>query len=226
MKENCFTLRKARSRWYPAETITDADYTDDITLLANTPTQVESLLHGLEQAAGCIGCHVNADKIEYICFNQKRGNLHTKWWFSETSGQVHIHRKQRLIINMRLAKAWTAIDRLSIICKSNLSNEIKRNFFQAAAVSILLYGCTTWALTKRIEKKLDGSCSRMLRVTLNKSWKQHPAKQQLYNHLPPISKTIKIRRTRYAGPYWRSKDELISNVLLWTSLQDQVEPPL
>ena len=46
-------------------------------------------------------------------------------------------------VNIRLAKVWTAIDRLSIILKPSLFDEIKRNFFQAALVSILLYGCTT-----------------------------------------------------------------------------------
>ena len=51
---------------------------------------------------------------------------------------------------------------------------------------------------------------------LNKSWWQHPTKQQLYGHQPPITKTIKIRQTRYAGHCWRSKDELVSAVLLWT----------
>ena len=56
-------------------------------------------------------------------------------------------------INMRQTKAWTAIDRLSDIWKSYLSDKIKRNFFQAADVSILLYGYNTWTLTKRIEKK-------------------------------------------------------------------------
>ena len=70
IKENGFTLKKARSRWYSTETITDADYADDIAFLANTPTQSESLLHSLEQAAGGIGLNVNADKIEHVCFNQ------------------------------------------------------------------------------------------------------------------------------------------------------------
>ena len=83
-------------------------------------------------------------------------------------------------------------------------------------MSILLYGCTTWTLTKRTEKKLDENCTRMLRAILNKSWKQHLTKQQLYGHRPPISKTIQIRRTRHAGRRWRSKDELISEVLVRT----------
>ena len=90
---------------------------------------------------------------------------------------------------------------------------MKRSFFQAAVVSILLYGCTRWTLTKRMEKKLDGNYTRMLWAIFNKSWRQHPTKQQLYGHLPPITKTIKIRRT---GHCWRSRYELISDVLLWT----------
>ena len=99
--------------------------------------------------------------------------------------------------------------------KSNLINKMKRSFFHAVGVSILLYGCTTWTLTKRLEKKLDGNYTRMLREILNKSWLQHSTKHQLYGHLPPITKTIQVRRNRHAGHCWRSWDELISDVLLW-----------
>ena len=119
-------------------------------------------------------------------------------------------------VEARLAKAWTAINRLSIIWKSDLTDEMKRSFLQAAVTSILLYGCTTWTLTKRLERKLDGNYTRMLRAILNKSWRQHTTRHQLYGHLPPITKTIQVRRARHAGHCWRSRDELISDVLLWT----------
>ena len=119
-------------------------------------------------------------------------------------------------IDTMLTKAWTAINRLSIIWKSDLTDKMKRSFFQAAVASILLYGCTTWTLTKRLEKKLDGNYTRMLWAILNKSWRQHPTRHQLYGHLPPIPKTIQVRRTRRAGHCWRSRDKLISDVLLWT----------
>ena len=55
-------LTKERSRKYPGKTVTDADYTDDIALPANAPTQTETQLHSLEQAASGIGLHVNANK--------------------------------------------------------------------------------------------------------------------------------------------------------------------
>ena len=92
----------------------------------------------------------------------------------------------------------------------NLDNQMLKTFQNAAGE------CTTWTLTKRLEKKLDGNYTRMLRAILNKSWWQHPTRHQLYGHLPPITKTIQVRRTRHAGHCWRSKDELISDVLLWT----------
>ena len=97
-----------------------------------------------------------------------------------------------------------------------LTDKRKRSFFQAAVVSILLYGCTTWTLTKQLEKKLDGNYTRILRAILNKSKRQHSTRHQIYGHLPPITKTIQVKRTRHAGHCWRSKDELISDVLLWT----------
>ena len=58
---------------------------------------------------------------------------------------------------------------------------------------------------------------------MNKSWRQHPTRHQLYGHLPPITKTIQVRRTRHAGHCWRSNDELVSDVLLWTPTYGQAK---
>ena len=82
---------------------------------------------------------------------------------------------------------------------SDMIDKMKRSFFQTAVVSVLLYGCTTWTLIKRLEKKLDGNYTRMLRTILNKSWRQHPKKHQLYGHLPPITKTIEPGTQDTAG---------------------------
>ena len=105
------------------------------------------------------------------------------------------------------------MNRLSVIWNSDLTDKMKRSFFQAAVVSILLYGCTIWTLIKRMEKKLDGNYTRMLQAILKKSWRQHPTKHHLYGHLHPITKTVKVRRTRHVRHCWRSRDELISDVL-------------
>ena len=166
IKENGFELTKKRSRRYPAKTITDADYTNDVAILANTPVQAETLLHSLEQAAAGIGLHVNTYKTEYMCFNQT-GNISSLGGsslkladkFTSLGSSVSSTEKD---IDKRLTKAWTAIDKLSVLWKSDLTNKMKCSFFQAAVVSIQLYGCTTWMLTKRLEKKLDGNYTRMV----------------------------------------------------------------
>ena len=110
-------------------------------------------------------------------------------------------------------KSLQALASMSMHTRRNICALIK----QAAVASILLYGCTTWTLTKRMEKKLNGNYTRMLWAILNESWRQHPIKQQMYGHLLPIMKTIKIRQTRHAGHCWRSRDKIISDLLLWTS---------
>ena len=76
IRENGLELKKKKSRRYPAKTITDADYADDIPILANTSNQAETLLHSLEQAAAGIDHHINAHKTEHMCYNQT-GNIST-----------------------------------------------------------------------------------------------------------------------------------------------------
>ena len=173
-RENGFVLTKKTSRRYPTKAITDADYADDIAILANTPNQAETLLHSLEPDAAGIGLYFNAHKTGYMCFNQTSNistldgtSLKLVDKFTYLGSSVSSTEKD---IDSRLTKTWTAIDKLSIIWKSDLTDKMKRSFFQAVVVSILLYRCTTWTQTKRLEKKLDGNYTRMLRAILNKSW--------------------------------------------------------
>ena len=128
IKENGFELTKKRSRRYPATTIIDADYADDIAILANTPDLAETLLHSLERAAASIGLYVNAHKTEYMCYNQT-GDISTLEGtplklvdkFTYLGSSVESTEKD---IETRLTKAWTAINRLSIIWKSDLTGHI------------------------------------------------------------------------------------------------------
>ena len=106
--------------------------------------------------------------VVLLLLSHMRGSIGVHHWW------VRLCFSTSVLCDTRLTKAWTAIDRLSIIWNSDLTDKMKRSFFQAAVLSILLYGCTTWTLTKRLKKKLDGNYTRMLRAILNKSWRQHP----------------------------------------------------
>ena len=138
IKENSFELTKKRSRRYPAKTITDADYADDIAPLTNAPVQAETQLHSLERAATGIGLRVNAHKTENMCFNQTgdfstlNGNtLKLADKFTYLGSSIS---SMETDIDTRLTKAWIAYNRLSVIWKSDLTDKIKRSFFQAAIV--------------------------------------------------------------------------------------------
>ena len=179
IRENGFELTKKRNRRYPAKTITDADYADDIAILANTPNQVETLLHSLERAAAGIGLHVNAHKTEYMCYNQtddistlEGTSLKLVDKFTYLGSSVSSTKKD---IGTRLTKAWKAIDRLSIIWKSDLTDKMKRSFFQAAVVSILLYGCPTWTPTKWQLHNAASNIERVLEATSHKAPTVPPA---------------------------------------------------
>ena len=111
------------------------------------PPLAETLLHSLELAATGIGLQVNAHKMEYVCFNQtddistqSGSSLKLVDKFPYLGSSVSSTEKD---IDTRLRKAWKAIDKLSVIWKSDLTDKMKHSFFQAAVVSILLYGCTT-----------------------------------------------------------------------------------
>ena len=118
MKENGFTLGKERNRRYPAQT--DADYADD--------TQAENLLRSQERVAAGIGLDLNAHKRKYICFNQ-RCDICTINGSSLKIVDKFTYQGRSGINKNRLAKAWTLIDRLSVIWKSNMSDKLKRSFF-------------------------------------------------------------------------------------------------
>ena len=130
-----YTKKKALKWWYPAETMTDADYADNLVLLLNTSTESEFLQHGLLQPVGGIGLYMNAIK-QSICVLTKKGlSLRGKSvdqfiYISSTESDV----------TLCLMKVQSAIDRLSIIWKCDVFNNIKQDL---VAVSILLYGGTT-----------------------------------------------------------------------------------
>ena len=130
IRENGFELTKKRSRRYPAKTITDTDYADDIALVANTLNQAETLLHSLERAAAGIGLHANAHKTEYMCYKQT-GYISTLDGTSQKLVDKYTYLGSSVSstekdIDTRLTKAWTTIDRLSIIWKSDLTDTMKR----------------------------------------------------------------------------------------------------
>ena len=219
-KNVAFTLTEARSRRHQAITISDTDFADDLALTSNTLEQAQLLLLRLEAAASQIGLHVNESKTKYISYNQPVSDLITLNGqkldivndFLYLGSWINSVEKD---VNVRIAKAWTALHKMDIVWKSDLKKSIKISFFRATIESVLLYGSNSWTLTKALVKKLDGTYTRLLRAAQNVSWKQHMTNKQLYGELPNISAIIAERRTQFSGHCWRSKEEVVHKLLLW-----------
>ena len=205
--------------------ITGADYADDLAVQADVLKDATFLQHSIKRTVRETGLYLNADKTEFIYFNQDASEG-MKSLNSEKIKQVEEFKylggyiaSTEHDVNIRLGKAWDALNELGKIWKSNPPDDLKRNVFRAAVETVLLYGSVSWTLTIHLEKKIDGASTRMLRTALNRSWKDHPINEELHGHIPLISKSLQQQRMRLAGHCWRSKEELAGDVLIWKPTQ-------
>ena len=118
-------------------------------------------------------------------------------------------------IKIRKVKAWTALNDMSRVWKSEISRNVKARFFFATVESVLLYGSETWTLTPALEKSLDGCYTRMLRAAFNISWQDHLTNDELYLNIPRVSEKVRSRRHRLAGHCYRHPELPAHQVLLW-----------
>eukprot|EP00116_Pleurobrachia_bachei_P009181 sb/3469443/ len=129
-------------------------------------------------------------------------------------------------IKNRKSKAWVACHGLKKVWNSDLKDELKCRLFVATVETVLLYGCETWTLTKQMEKSLNGTYTRMLRMALNKNQYQlRMTNGPLYGigGLPILSTKIAERRLRLAGHAQRHPELTLHRVLLWEPLHGQAK---
>ena len=204
--------------------ITDADFADDIALLANSIQEVQDLLHDVEIEASLVGLKMNEGKTKYLV-----ENIDNDQQILSTSGQA-IDRVEDFIylgswirstekdIKVRKAKAWAACHKLKKVWKSDLRKALKIRLFTATVESVLLYGSETWTLNTRLSRILDGCYTRMLRMAMDVSWKQHLTNFELYGSLPKLTSKIAQRRLKLAGHSIRHPELTSNAVTLWEPL--------
>ncbi len=181
-------------------------------------TRQKKLLQHLEEAAAKVGLHVNESKTKYMTFNQT-GDIKSRSGiileqeqdFKYLGSWIESSRKD---LKTRIGQAWSALSKLDTIWSSQLSREMKINFFHSTVISVLLYGSDTWTLTKEMTRRLDGVYTRMLRRVLGYTWKDYVKNEDLYKNLPRISDELRARRVQFAGHCWRS-NEIIHDLLFW-----------
>ena len=183
-----------------------------------------TLLHQIEVTSNEIGLSINTEKTQYMKLNQNsdsdditinsiNGNIIAKVENVNYLGSCIGSTEKD--IQIRIAKAWSALNSMQEIWKSKKPDKLKRNFFRAAVESVLVYGAISWTLAAKLEGEIDGAYTRMLRVAINKSWRENLTNKELYGNIPKILVAIREQRLRFAGDGWRSKGELASDLLLW-----------
>ena len=113
---------------------------------------------------------------------------------------------------------WGCFNKLTKMWKSNLPRRLKERLFLATVEFVLLYGFEAWTLTPKLEKQTNGCYTRLVRKALNIHWSQHMNNKVLYGDLSKLSAKNRQRRMCFAGHCYRSKDERVSVIVLWTPI--------
>ena len=186
---------------YPTKIKTEADDVDDLVLLANTPARADSILNSQEHEAGSISFRMIANKTEYLSF-KREGTISTltsrplKLVYQSTYLGSNISSAES-DVNLHLAKVWTAIDRLSIIWKSDLSDKIKRDFFLSCvcvSTTVLMHhvdAIKTHREETRWELHKNATCSfeQILETTFHKTAAVRPLTSHHKIHLVKTNST-------------------------------------
>jgi len=227
LEEPGFTITTRQSRRHPAKKVADVEFADDVALITQTIKEAQEFLFCLEEAAKCVGLHMNEGKTKYLCVNTTRPIpaplvSSTGCTIDEVDDFVYLGSwiaSSEHDFLVRKAKAWAACHKMRAIWRSDLRRDLKISLFQATVESILLYGSETWTMTESLKKKIDGCYTRMLWMVLDSDWKvrkrTRQTNAQTYGHLQRVSTKIQQRRMRLAGHLCRHPELVGHELVLW-----------
>ena len=179
-----FQIHPRKSSRYPAQHLTDTDFADDIALISNSLQDAQDLLLALEEASNCVGLYLNEKKTEYINNCKLNNDVNIKTRNNKNLKCVEDYKYLGSYISSsakdfdtRKAMAWSACNDMHKIWTSMMNNKLKTKIFKTTIEPILLYGSETWTLSKKLEKRLDGTYTRLLMRVKCLSWKHHPTRE-------------------------------------------------
>jgi hypothetical protein len=216
------TLEKARSRRESPQMITDLDFVDDICLFSNNLQSAQELLANVEKWCKVIGLSINEKKTVYMEFNGGvSDNILT---LASGKGLSKAHDFKYLgshlestckDIYVRISLAWSTCRKLDNVWKSELRKDQKHKVFVACVESVLLYGSETWAMTKKLELKINGTYSKLLRRAYRVKWYHFISNANLFGKGKSASEKIKSRRLKLAGHCVRHPEVVANLDVLW-----------
>lgn len=197
-------------RWNVTTMLEDLDFADDIALLSSTMDHLQQKTTRLESNAAKVGLKLNAKKCKLMKVNSRSNNrlrageseVEEVESFTYLGANVTNDGGSTADVKKRVAMASVQFKKLTNIWQaSNISRKTKTSLFKSLVLSVLLYGCETWKLTKGDERKLDVFQSKCLRKILKIRWQQHISNKSVLDtaEVEKISEVVRRRRWNWVG---------------------------
>ncbi|KAL0159315.1 hypothetical protein M9458_043040, partial [Cirrhinus mrigala] len=211
--ENGFVTQPRQCRRQPVTAIFDLDFADDLALLEGNLERAQSQLNEIAKQAEQVGLVVNVKKTEAFTNRDKSKNLELGnqkiEWVNNFKYLGSMVKSSETDIRVRKALAWAAFWKMKDIFRSNtLPIRLKTNIFQAACLSILLYGCESWILTEKLKQCLNSFATNCYRVMLNIKRLDRVSNVEIYQKIgiDPLDLQIQRRQLRYVGHCLRKQE--------------------
>jgi len=197
-------------RWDFTTVLEDLDFADDIALLSSKMNHLQQKTTKLEANAAKVGLKLNDKKCKVMKSNSKNSvklkvgpnDVEEVENFTYLGANVTMDGGGTADVKKRIALASGQMKKLANIWKTNnISRKTKATLFKSLVLSVLLYGCETWKLTKGEEHRLDVFQTKCLRRIFKIRWQQHITNVTVREiaGMEKISDEIRRRRWNWIG---------------------------
>ena len=209
-----------QSRRYPTKLLNDLDFADDIALLESSIPRAQSQLTRTADAAANLGLIISAPKTEYMTINchpqpslQVYGNNINHVSDFRYLGSMMASSSSDL--KRRKGLAWTAFWKLQRLWRCpNIPIATKVRLFDITCVTVLLYGCESWVISKPMEDQINAFGTSCYRIMLNIKRIDRVPNATIYNltSAAPLIERVRVRQLKFLGHILRLPDEELCKV--------------
>lgn len=230
-----FNLSRLKARTKVSyKMITEIMYADDLCFLAESPTSLQELMTGLDEACSKFGLKISVSKTEVmttglqtdeplrICLGRDVLKCVEKFKYlgSTITSQCDLDAE----INSRIGAASASYGKLrsKVFRSHDLKLATKISVYRAIVLPSLLYGSETWCLYRRNIKSLDQFHLRCLRDIMNIHWTDRIRNTEVLRRakICGIEAYLMRRQLRWCGHVFRMPDERIAKCIFYSELQE------
>jgi hypothetical protein len=211
--------------------VTNLRYADDTTLICSSKEELMDLLRKVKVASEKKGLLLNTKKTKIMVMDKSTEEsdflldgekIEVVQQFDYLGSMINTESDSTPEIRRRIAMAKNTTQNMVNIWKSRgLSISLKLRFLRATVFAIAVYGCESWALTKRDRQYIDAFEMWCYRRLLRVSWQEKRTNTWVLENIGSglvLQTNIRERKLRYFGHIIR-KDASIEKHLIQGSVE-------